>query len=219
MRSSSCALDHTAHGVAGHALREVDGDRRTRAERLGETHVVVVEAGVVALLVVRRDDSDRAALDDERHVERRGDAEVAGDRLVDLRVVEDGVDALAPPALEDAPDLRAVQLELRPDHAVGSFAVGGRDAQGVARVRERDEHEPGVHELAQAASRHGQQRLELELGGERVADLVDRLELPKPAGRRLVQARVLDRDRGLRGEQLRELLVLLGEVSAALPSR
>ena len=100
-----------------------------------------------------------------------------------------------------------------PTHLVGTTrAVGGRHAQGLLRVRERDEHQPRVHELAQVARDHGQQRLELELGGERVADLVDRLELAEPARRRLVQARVLDRYRCLRGEEPDELLVLLGEV-------
>src|SRR5262249_2268155 len=54
------------------------------------------------------------------------------------------------------------------------------------------------------------------LADQRVGDLVQRLELAKPARRRLVQSRVLDRDRSLGGEQLRELLVLVGEVLAAL---
>ena len=60
-----------------------------------------------------------------------------------------------------------------------------------------------------------EERLQLELRDERVADLRQRLELPQPAGRALVQPRVLDRDGGLCGEQLRQLLVLLGEVDPA----
>ncbi len=59
-----------------------------------------------------------------------------------------------------------------------------------------------------------EQRLELDLGRERRADLVEALELAEPAGGGLVQARVLDRDGGLRGQQMRELLVLGGEVPA-----
>ena len=73
-----------------------------------------------------------------------------------------------------------------------------------------------MDELAQPSRDEAEQRLELELAGERVADLVQRLELAQPAGRRLVEPRVLDRDRGLGGEQLRQLLVLLGERPAAL---
>ena len=42
-------------------------------------------------------------------------------------------------------------------------------------------------------------------------DLVQRLELVGPRGRRLVQARILDRDRGLARERLDELLVAGGE--------
>ena len=52
--------------------------------------------------------------------------------------------------------------------------------------------------------------------GERVADLGQRLELLEPARRGFVEPCVLDRDRGLRGEQRDELLVLGGEIVAAL---
>ena len=69
-------------------------------------------------------------------------------------------------------------------------------------------------ELAQARGDDCEERLELDLRGERVADLVQRLELAQPARRGLVQARVLDCDGGLRGEQLRELLVVLRELAA-----
>ena len=80
-------------------------------------------------------------------------------------------------------------------------------------------HEPRVEQLAQPPRDEVEQAVEIGLGRERVADLVQRLELPRPARRRLVQARVLDRDRRLRREQLDELLVLLGEVLAVRPSR
>ena len=58
-------------------------------------------------------------------------------------------------------------------------------------------------------------RSSVGLRRERVADLVQRLELPRPLRRRLVQPGVLDRDGRLRGEQRDDLLVLLGEVLAA----
>ena len=59
-------------------------------------------------------------------------------------------------------------------------------------------------------------RGELELADERGADLLQRLELPRPARRRFVEARVLDRDGGLRREERDQLLVLLVEVGSAL---
>ena len=52
---------------------------------------------------------------------------------------------------------------------------------------------------------------EVGLANERVAHLVQRFELLQPAGRRLVQARILDRHRGLIGEHAQKLLVLGGE--------
>src|SRR5439155_7075652 len=71
-------------------------------------------------------------------------------------------------------------------------------------------------ELAQPARDELEQMREVGLGDEGVADLVQRLELAEPAGCRLVEAGVLDRDGGLRGEELAQLLVLLREVLAAL---
>ena len=141
-------------------------------------------------------------------------AEPASRLLVDLRIVEHRVDPLAAAALEHAAGLRAAERELHPGDAVRALALGGGDSQPVA-LRERDQDELRLDELLQAARDEGEERLELELRDERVADLVQRLELPQPARRALVQPRVLDRDGGLRGEQLRQLLVLVGEVEAA----
>ena len=53
-----------------------------------------------------------------------------------------------------------------------------------------------------------EQRFELQLADERAADLVERLELLRPGRRRFVQAGVLDRHRGLCGEQRHQLLIL-----------
>ena len=55
-------------------------------------------------------------------------AELAGDALVDLRVVDDGVDALAVPALEHAADLRRAELERHADEIVRRLAVGAATA-------------------------------------------------------------------------------------------
>ena len=61
-----------------------------------------MKAGVGPALVVRDHDADRPAAHDQRHEERRVHAEPAGGLLVDLRIVEHGVDALAAAALEHA---------------------------------------------------------------------------------------------------------------------
>ena len=114
------------------------------------------------------------------------------------------VDALATSALEHASGLRAAELEFDADNAVRvALAIGRGDAQMLAVRRESDEDEPRIDELAQPAATRPQERLELELAGERVADLVEGLEVAQPAGRGFVQASVLDRDGGLGGEQLR----------------
>ena len=164
---------------------------------------------------MRDHDADRAAAHEQRYVERRVDAEAAGRLLVDLRVVEQRVDPLAPAALEHAAGLRAVRA-----------SAPSRPRRRRSRPPPR---RPAAHHLPGSAIRtsfastsscsrratRAEQRLELELGRERVPDLVQRLELAQPAGRALVQTRVLDRDGSLRGEQLRQLGVLVAEVLAA----
>jgi len=73
-----------------------------------------------------------------------------------------------------------------------------------------------VHQLPQAGSDEVEDAGELDFRNERARDLVERLELLQPAGGSFVQAGILDRDRRLGGQQLHELLILLGEVRAAL---
>ena len=86
---------------------------------------------------------------------------------------------------------------------------GGRlDPQVAAAGGDRDHHQLARRSARAAARRSAEQRRQLRLAGDRVADLGQRLELAQPARRRLVQARVLDRDGGLGGEQRDELLVL-----------
>ena len=211
-------LDDTTDGVAAHALGQVDCGRRTRGERLGQSYVVVEEARRRAELVVSDDDAHRPTAHQERNVESRRDAHSASGLLIDLRIVQHRVDPLAVPPLQDAARLRAAELERHPDQAVciRAFSVGGSDAQRVgAGVAERDEHEPGLDETSQPPRDQAEQWLELEFARECLSDLVHGLEVPKPARRRLVQARVLDRYRGLRGQELSQLLVLIGEVAPA----
>ena len=142
------------------------------------------------------------------------DSHAAGRLLVDLRIVEQRVDPLAPAAIEHASRFRPAERELHPGDSEGALALGRRHPQHVA-VRERDQDELGVHELLQATGDQGKQRFQLELRGESVADLVQRLELAQPPGRALVETGVLDRDRGLGREQLGQLRVLVREVLSA----
>ena len=82
------------------------------------------------------------------------------------------------------------------------------DRERPSSVRQGDQHDPRPDQLPHPPGDEVEERLELDLGRERRADLVEALELAEPAGRGLVEARVLDRDGRLRGEEARELLVL-----------
>ena len=104
----------------------------------------------------------------------------------------------------------------RPDQLLRGRPGGCLDPQFVGAYGDRDHHELRIDQRGEPLADQLEQRLELRLAGHRVPDLRQRLELRQPARRGLIQARVLDRDRGLRGEQCDELLVLGGEVFAAL---
>ena len=164
-------------------------------------------------------DAYRTALGEKRDVQRGANTHSPSDLLVHLGIFQDGVDALATSALEHASGLRGSELEFDADEAVcvGTLAIGRGDAQTLASsLGESDENEPGVDEIAQPSCDQAEEGLELELAGERVSDLAERLEVAQPAVRRLVEPRVLDRNRGLGGKQPRELLVLVAETPAAL---
>ena len=103
-----------------------------------------------------------------------------------------------------------------PRSSLGALSVGGADDEPSVGGGQDDEDEPGMDELAQAGRDEVEHARDVDLGHERARNLVERLELLQPAGRRFVETRVLDRDRGLGGEQLHELLVLGGERGAAL---
>ena len=149
---------------------------------------------------------------DERdpHARARGDA--PRDVLVYLRVVDDRVDPFAAPPVEHATALRVGARHRHADEVAGPFARRRGDAQLVLPCRERDGDETGPQEFAQVVDDEAEQRFDVSLGRERVADLVQRLQLPRPAGRRLVEPRVLDGDSRLTRKQGDELLILLGEV-------
>ena len=210
-------LDHAAQRVAGDAGGEIDGDGGARGERLGEAQVGLGEARVGAFLVVGDDQTDRAPAGDEGNVEAAAGAEPPGRLLVDLGVVEQRIDPLGPAPLEHPAALRPGPLELRAHDLVGAAAVGRLDPQRAVTGRQRDRHQFRPDQAAQAAGDQLEQARQLDLARERRPDLVQRLELLRPGRRRLVQARVLDRDGRLARERLDELLILGGERPA--PSR
>ena len=104
-------LDHAPHHVPFDTLREVDRDRGACGKDLGEPQVAVGEAWLGTELVVHGDDPDRPAACDERHEQPGADSHPSRLILVDLRVVEDGVDARALAPLEHAAALGALARE------------------------------------------------------------------------------------------------------------
>ena len=160
------------------------------------------------------DDPDRLPPHEQRHVEPGRRSDLPGELLVDLGVVEQRVDAFASPPLEDPRALRGVG-HLVPDEPLRAGACCGLHDEPAA-ARKRDEDVLGVDQALEPVGHELQHAGQLDHPRERVADLDQRLELPGPARRRLVQPRVLDGDRGLRREQRDHVDVLFGELSVAL---
>ena len=112
------------------------------------------------------------------------------------------------------------RVEPEAEQLRGVLARGHLDDEALAvRRRALDQHDAGVEQLPEPHRREVEELRELDLGQQRLRDLVERLELPRPTPRRLVEPRVLDRDCGLRGEQADDLLVLVAELGPPLPSR
>ena len=139
------------------------------------------------------------------------DAEPTSGLLVDLRIVEQRVDPLAATTLEHAAGLRAPSASSIPATPYVPSPSAAATAS-ASPVRQRDQHEPRVDEVAQPAGDEVEERSSSISEASALPISFSDSNCAQPARRRLVQARVLDRDRRLRGEQLRQLLVLVGEV-------
>ena len=208
-------VDDAPKRVAGNALGKVDGDRRAGCERLRKADVVVGETRVAAELVVDGDQADRRGANDERHPEPRPRTEAANDIVIDVRIVQHRVAPLAAAEVEDAAALRGCPPHRPAEEALTALTGDRREPQlGVADGKHHRD-DAGVEQLPQPPRDEVEEPLDVGLGRERVADLVQRLELPRPLRRSLVEPSVLDRDRRLRGEQRDDFLVVLGEVLAA----
>ena len=146
-------FDDAPQRVALDAPRKIDGDGRTLREVLGEPQVGVREAGIAPGSVVREHDarSGRRATSSGTYspVTR---AEPPRHLLHDLGVVEDGIDTLAPTALEHRTDLatreerlveqvrstspmRSPRRATRPGPAARSRRCARRSARAAARRR------------------------------------------------------------------------------------
>ena len=92
----------------------MNSEGRARGECFGEAKVVVGEARIGAVLVEGGNDTDGSVVKDERDEERRDGTDPAGNDLIDLRIFEDRVNALAPSVGEDSCVL-AVRLKVGAD--------------------------------------------------------------------------------------------------------
>ena len=174
------------------------------------------EAGVRAFLVVDLEHADRLVARDQRYPHAGAGTELPRHLLVHLGIVDHRVDALATPALEHRAALRLGTGDGRAEQVLSADPCDRGEPQLVAADRQRKRDDPRLEELAQAPDDEIEQPLEIGLGGQRIPDLLQRLQLPRPPDRGLVEARVLDRDRRLAGEQPDELLVFVREILAAL---
>ena len=182
-RSSSCACDDAPERVARDPLRELDGDGGAGGERLGEAEVVVGEARVGPVLVVRRDHADRLVARDQRHPQagagaeppRRPPGRTSGSSSTESI-------ALAPPRARARAALRPASGRSSCRAAPRAVAGDGGEPQLVAAARAARSRR-AARRAARAAARttRSSSRVEVGLGRERVADLVQRLELPRPA--------------------------------------
>ena len=121
------------------------------------------------------------------------------------------------PALQHASDLRSSRARARvPRSSSAPSPAAAATPSVAAAVGQRDQHDPRLDELLQRAGRRATSSGSSSTSEASALPIsLSDSSCAQPARRRLVQARVLDRDRRLRGEELRELLVLVGEVGAA----
>ena len=215
-------LDDAAHGVAADPLGEVDRGRRARRERLGEPEVVVGEARC------RRPSLSWATTTpiarpshDERDVERRADPHPPRDLLVHLRIVEHGVDALAPPPLEararsSSRRARARFRRLRPSEPSPSAAATRRRSPSASASAMRTSRAS-----TSSRSRRRRGRAAAELDSRRRARSRSRSATRAGASHRVAsRTGGCSRSRPRPGRRaVRQLLVLLREARRRPPSR
>ena len=198
--------DDAAQRVAGDALGEVDGDGRACGEGLGQAQVLVGEARRrCPPCRARRSRRSRRSRSEQRHVEPGpGARSCRAGLLVDLEVVDHRVDALAAPPLEHAS--RSSTLAARAAIPSSSSAPSpslARTTRSPSRAGSAIRTSRACTSSRSRAATSSSSRASSTSDASALADLVQGLELLEPTCRRLVEPRVLDRDRGLGGEQRR----------------
>ena len=201
--------------IPRHALRQLDGDGGAGGERLGQAEVVVGEAGVGAFLVVDLEHADRLVARDQRHPHAGARAGLPRHLLV------------APPGRRSpsrCARCAGARAPRRSSTRNGRWSSrAGPRAPATAANRSSSPPLGSASATTRAPSSSRRRRTTRSSSRSRSVSVASALptsfsdcELARPAGRRLVEARVLDRHRSLAGEQRDELLVLVGEVLAAL---
>ena len=119
---------------------------------------------------------------EERDVEPAAGAEAPGRLLVDLGIVEERVDPLGAAGARargrsSSPPARAASRRSRPRPSPSAASI--RSVPSPAGQRDRDQ--PRADQLAQAPGDQLEQSRELDLARQRRPDLVQRLELDRPA--------------------------------------
>jgi len=206
--------DDAAQSIAGNSLGHLHGDGGARREHLRQPQVAVREVWIGAQPVDDQDHADGTLAHQERHPQSGVDSGFLRDLRVQPRVVT-RVDALAPTLLERLPELRVPPRNPQFEDSFTSLAVGGREAKLVLAGRYPDRYQACSQQLAQALADELQQTAQIGLAHQGVPDLVQRLELRRPPGLRLVEARVLDCDGGLVGQCPQKLVVFGAEQLAA----
>src|SRR5207237_668602 len=116
---------------------------------------------------------------EQRHEEATSRPQQTRRLLMHLGILQNGIDALAPPAVEHAARLRTVAREHEAKHLSRSLPGRSLHTQLVAN-RKRDRHDAGIDELSETSRNEVEQANEVELTDEGVADLVQRFELTCP---------------------------------------
>ena len=121
---------------------------------------------------------DRLVARDQRYPHAGAGSELPRHLLVHLGIVDHRVDALAAPALEHRAALRLGTGDGRAEQVLGAGPCDRGEAQLVAADRQRKRDDSCLEELPQATHDEVEQAVEIGLGGQRIPDLLQRLQLP-----------------------------------------
>ena len=98
-------FEQRPHGLSADTLGELDGHGCSIRKRLRQPHVCIGESVIGVGFVVRSHHAHGATVDAQRDIQGRRRIEQPRRRLVDLGIVDEGVDALRTVAFERPPGL------------------------------------------------------------------------------------------------------------------